>query len=534
LLAEDKKCAPGGGQALGVASCCDVHEQVGINSEDLVRRGLKNEKGANHCFLNATIQALWHIRSFRRRFLEEPDHSHELPLPSRERPVTISTEASSTDASVHGNVSPTAADTEILASDVVDVGAVVDSASSVESSSCSYVESCCYCALKTVFKDYCFAEADILPPDVLRNALSSTYTRQGRFKLGEMEDATEALEALLENLHATHLCKCISGSQAPVLSTQEAQEASPVAKEEVVGSPVLISPQLSPVVEASSPLCKLCQLEGAERLEAASDIVCTPPCIAHEIFGIEYVDMTRCNLCNATGEPVIEVKGSPFLYRVYVAEIIRMRKATLEAIPVDWMWASQGTKENLEEYLQQLCQGRIQGKCCECNSLWSSVSDRWLTRCPQVFMISLIWPTRKPSHNMLVTILNSLRPHLRLGNIFRGVAGSASSVSGCDEDHSEGLGDLDCHVFCAMICYNGCHYIALCWSPVRATWLLFDDERIRKEGDWKTVYNVLISIHCVPTLVFYEKRDCTASGESFEELKRQMGEVEESSLCCMT
>lgn len=108
-------------------------------------RGLENETGANHCFLNVVIQALWNLQSFRRRLLRAPWHQHE---------------AHEVDGKYEQGIS-------------------------------SSSSSCCYCALKSVFKDFASSDADTIPPDALRQALSSVYDAKGRFKTGEMEDATE-------------------------------------------------------------------------------------------------------------------------------------------------------------------------------------------------------------------------------------------------------------------------------------------------------------------------------------------------------
>ena len=65
--------------------------------------------------------------------------------------------------------------------------------------------SCCYCALKSLFDEFACSEADTIPPDSLRQALSSVYDAKGRFKTGDMEDATETIEAILGILHACNV-----------------------------------------------------------------------------------------------------------------------------------------------------------------------------------------------------------------------------------------------------------------------------------------------------------------------------------------
>ena len=108
-------------------------------------RGLENDLGDNHCFLNVVIQAFWNLQSFRKLVLHAPWHQH-----SEDR-------------------------------------------------------SCCYCALKSLFNEFASSEADTIPPDSLRQALSSVYDAKGRFKTGDMEDATETIEAILGILHACNV-----------------------------------------------------------------------------------------------------------------------------------------------------------------------------------------------------------------------------------------------------------------------------------------------------------------------------------------
>ena len=49
------------------------------NSEheaDIELRGIQNKRGENNCFINVVIQSLWHLGSFRHRFLEDEPHIH--------------------------------------------------------------------------------------------------------------------------------------------------------------------------------------------------------------------------------------------------------------------------------------------------------------------------------------------------------------------------------------------------------------------------------------------------------------------------
>ena len=39
-------------------------------------KGMENPTGYNNCFINVVIQSLWHLGSFRHRFLEDEAHEH--------------------------------------------------------------------------------------------------------------------------------------------------------------------------------------------------------------------------------------------------------------------------------------------------------------------------------------------------------------------------------------------------------------------------------------------------------------------------
>eukprot|EP00939_MAST-03C_sp_MAST-3C-sp1_P004706 g4706.t1 len=56
-----------------------------------------------------------------------------------------------------------------------------------------------------LFLAYRFTSRKTLPPDSVRKALSTLYERDGRFQLGEMDDAAELFEVFLKYVHADQL-----------------------------------------------------------------------------------------------------------------------------------------------------------------------------------------------------------------------------------------------------------------------------------------------------------------------------------------
>jgi hypothetical protein len=51
--------------------------------------------------------------------------------------------------------------------------------------------------------EYQFSEQAIIPPTVLRQSLAVLYKDESRFQMNQIDDAAEALEAILERLHHT-------------------------------------------------------------------------------------------------------------------------------------------------------------------------------------------------------------------------------------------------------------------------------------------------------------------------------------------
>jgi len=164
-------------------------------------KGLRNKKGENNCFLNASIQALWHLDSFRELLQRTEDN--------------------------------------FFPSDSL------------------------FIRLKSLFVNFEYGDTEVLPPDEVRSVLSSSYHEQLRFQMGDMEDAGEALEAMLRLLH--------------------------------------------------------CEEVGAESFSVGEDTICEPPCLSHLVFACQLMDSYTCGKCGATSNPEL---SSDFAYRIYVNEFL--------------------------------------------------------------------------------------------------------------------------------------------------------------------------------------------------------------------
>ncbi|XP_062510154.1 inactive ubiquitin carboxyl-terminal hydrolase 54-like [Corticium candelabrum] len=105
-----------------------------------IDKGLTNRPGQNNCFLNATIQVLWHLDVFRRSFRKLEGHA-------------------------------------------------------------CLGKSCTFCALKVIFTQYQHGEEPALPPEALRTALATVFEGERRFQLNVMDDAAECFENILNCIH---------------------------------------------------------------------------------------------------------------------------------------------------------------------------------------------------------------------------------------------------------------------------------------------------------------------------------------------
>jgi hypothetical protein len=119
-------------------------------SETKTHKGLRNLVGENNCFLNATIQALWHLGPFRHEM-------QKLITKNKDRHLE-------------------------------------NKADSIEEKKMGLLDALC-----NLFVLYQYTELSILPPTELRMTLSDLFSQ---FQLGEIADANETLEAILETIHA--------------------------------------------------------------------------------------------------------------------------------------------------------------------------------------------------------------------------------------------------------------------------------------------------------------------------------------------
>ena len=121
-------------------------------------------------------------------------------------------------------------------------------------------------SLQTLYAFYAYSEQSVLPPDEVRAALSALHAQKdGRFALGQQDDANECFEAILLQIHRDDVRRAGGGDD---------------------------------------------------------DGVCSPPCAAHHCFGLSSFDQYECAACRASSEPQVALN---FVYRVGVIELLNAR-----------------------------------------------------------------------------------------------------------------------------------------------------------------------------------------------------------------
>ena len=127
------------------------------------------------------------------------------------------------------------------------------------------------------------------------------------------------------------------------------------------------------------------------------------------------------------------------------------------------------------------CAQDLGRNCAECNSRKSVLTERWLTRRPKTFILSLVWPSSNPSRDQLWSLLSMIQPQLRMEEIFKVEPAARSEV----------------YCFRGMICYCGMHYVALFWCPAKRRWIFFDDMCVKEKEDWTAVVNLMTAGQCL-------------------------------------
>jgi len=181
-------------------------------------RGLANGVGENNCFLNVTVQALWHLGPFRtelkrlidsntssvRRMMRstrelEDDGDGDGELVATPRLLEEDSDSFSTGLGISGATAACSPDEQGFVHVELEP---VDAVTYVPAfgSRLGMIDALC-----NLFTQYEMSHLSVLPPDELRQTLQAI---SGRFDLGEIADANEALDAILGHIHDENGTRC--------------------------------------------------------------------------------------------------------------------------------------------------------------------------------------------------------------------------------------------------------------------------------------------------------------------------------------
>ena len=272
--------------------------------ESSKHKGLSNFGGQNNCFLNVVLQTLWHLNSFRTVLTSLKTHCHQ---------------------------------------------------------SRSSSQACLLCTLQSLMTHYHYGEDRVLCPDEIRMNLGELGAQENRFQLGEMDDATEALDTILQFFHIDQIRKTLSSDKITT--------------------------------------------------EAALDTVCTPRCLSHALFECNMFDLHQCTRCGATSEPEM---WCDTLYRIYVSEVVLL-STTHDDVELP----------NLSSAMQAIAALTPARSCPEngndCHG--KTNVERWILKLPIVFGVSLVWESNRATEEQLQSVLKLITcqkdQKLDLRSIFR-------------------------------------------------------------------------------------------------------------------
>ena len=224
-------------------------------------KGLSNNSGDNNCFLNATIQALWHLGPFRIELQDyiaaHLDEIDDLPPPPPPGPAPPLPQAP---AYPHPLDADAGSDGGSMGSDVDGATALylpplLPGAALAAAASGGGPHNLLR-SMSNLFNQIEFGEEPIVSADPVRAVMSHV---SHQFRVGGIADANETLEAVLERIHSEW-----------------------------------------------SPACPF--KDGGK-------------CIGHTVFGGLLMEQAVCQKCGASSEPMLR---SDFVHYVYAAELISL------------------------------------------------------------------------------------------------------------------------------------------------------------------------------------------------------------------
>jgi hypothetical protein len=397
------KVAAAGAAAAGSA------EEVSTAVAVAAAPGLENKTGQHSCFVNVVVQTLWNVSAFRDAFLVCEPHA----------------EARGEDRSIFLAMKQVCS--------MMDDGAAVT---------------------VTVVPDVSHSRPQQATASALKEAL---FQLDSSFELGEMHDATEAHEALLEALHRAL-------APPPVLASPEAQLNADGSSDQD-GS--IAANQENDGAAAHAP-----SHPAIDELPS-----CSADSFVKHIFSM-CMRMEYCRPSDPKEEHSKPVTFDQWTQYVVASELrkqVREASAGVAGSPlVRVLRMAAGSETSVGDGKGQPAPGG--------NKLQ-------MLRAPRVFTLGLASDTAHASKAEISESLQGIDERLNLRDVYEGLVGGG----GCD--------------LVALTAFYEQHYVCFCFSHTAGQWIHYDDDTRRLLGkDFDSVKEKCIAGRLHPQLLFYESR----------------------------
>jgi hypothetical protein len=442
-------------------------------------KGLKNAAGENNCFLNVTIQALWHLGPFRANMKQLMA------------------------AILDGQFSP------------------------------KFVDQSFILALCNLFIQYEFAEEQVLPPDELRLLLGSLNEK---FGVGKIADANEALDTILQRIHNEFAflcplkCKCLAHQTFGVQMLEQyvCGLCGATSEPRISDHFLLYFQSMEFLIQAA----QLNQLDSTD--QSALKSTQPLPHAERRIFA-PMSQMLRFATWQFIRKPTAiqplpsSMDNTPLHVIVQQNELIQKLKNRLFGLLLRQCMISLGqhscpSTDDAESRGRYRCNGRAAPR-------FSCLDN------PLSLALSFGWTNTRESSDNIHSFLSLVPTNVFLQDIFS--AEDAYSNDGglppayrshgndsallaylTSREKSSALDYVELEKYVSsvpngpsyalrgMICYYGLHYVSIFLdNQDDNVFLLFDDQRVRPIGNWADVIDLCVKALYQPVLLIYELED---------------------------
>ncbi|XP_065221361.1 uncharacterized protein LOC135846289 isoform X2 [Planococcus citri] len=184
-------------------------------------------------------------------------------------------------------------------------------------------------------------------------------------------------------------------------------------------------------------------------------------CIPHQKFAMTLVEQSICKACNATSEPLTFTQ---MVHYVSASALISQAK-------------QMNGSSHPDLFGQLLNKAGGMGDIRDCPSSCGAKIQirRMLMNRPEIVSVGIVWDSDRPSLEHIMSLLDTLRVHLRLSDVFHGTF-----------DHNQDQNDY--HQLVGVVTYYGKHYSTFFFHTKLRVWVYFDDANVREVGPhWEHV-----------------------------------------------